>query len=436
IQQTHNQRERSFFTPINGRAGGRVGGGRPTSKVVCVYFLEGRCNRNPCRFAHTESSSLLLSNPKLAKKSPPSYNRLKNNLWVSSGSEDRIPHVRNRENPGYTGPKNSSSASSTVSDESGDKSTSKKTTLKNVCCHWLLGNCVRGDECRFLHSWFCGEGLTMLAKLEGHEKAVSGIALPLRSDKLLSGSRDGTVRLWDCNTGQCASVINLGAGVGSLICEGPWVFTGMPNVVKAWNIESLAEFSLDGPVGEVYSMVVANEMLFAGAQDGNILVWKGSPNTQNPFQLATSLRGHTRPVTCLAVWELDTLEPVMTLNDHTNAPMSLLCWDQFLLSCSLDHTIKVWFATGGGNVEAAYTHKEDHGVLALAGLNDPDGKPVLIGACNDNTVHLYELPSFMERGRIFSKHEVRVIEIGPDNLFFTGDGAGMLGVWKLLAKPS
>ena len=62
----------------------------------------------------------------------------------------------------------------------------------------------------------------------------------------------------------------------------------------------------------------------------------------------------------LQVWELDTLEPVMTLNDHTNAPMSLLCWDQFLLSCSLDHTIKVWFATGGGNVEAAYTHKEDH----------------------------------------------------------------------------
>lgn len=43
---------------------------------------------------------------------------------------------------------------------------------------------------------------------------------------------------------------------------------------------------------------------------------------------------------------------------------------------------------------------------------------------------------FMERGRIFSKREVRVIEIGPDNLFFTGDGAGMLGVWKLLAKPS
>lgn len=61
---------------------------------------------------------------------------------------------------------------------------------------------------------------------------MSGIALPLGSDKLYSASRDGTVQLWDCHTGQCAGVINLGAEVGSLICEGRWVFTGMPNVVK------------------------------------------------------------------------------------------------------------------------------------------------------------------------------------------------------------
>lgn len=50
----------------------------------------------------------------------------------------------------------------------------------------------------------------------------------------------------------------------------------------------------------------------------------------------------------------------MTLTGHTNAPMSLLCWDQYLLSCSLDQTIKVWIATEGGNLEVAYTHYEDH----------------------------------------------------------------------------
>ena len=52
------------------------------------------------------------------------------------------------------------------------------------------------------------------------------------SNKLYSGSSDGTVRLWDCHTGQCANVINLGGEVGSVCSEGPWVFVGLPNVVK------------------------------------------------------------------------------------------------------------------------------------------------------------------------------------------------------------
>ena len=51
----------------------------------------------------------------------------------------------------------------------------------------------------------------------------------------------------------------------------------------------------------------------------------------------------------------------MTLDGHTDAVMSLLCWDQYLLSCSLDRTIKVWFATDEeGNLDVAYTHKEEH----------------------------------------------------------------------------
>lgn len=37
---------------------------------------------------------------------------------------------------------------------------------------------------------------------------------------------------------------------------------------------------------------------------------------------------------------------------------------------------------------------------------------------------------FSERGRIFSKQVVRTIQVGPDGLFFTGDGSGLLSVWK------
>lgn len=82
----------------------------------------------------------------------------------------------------------------------------------------------------------------------------------------------------------------------------------------------------------------------------------------------------------------------MILNDHSDVVMSLICWDHYLLSCSLDCTIKVWAATASGSLEVVYTKKEEHGVLALGGMTDSKGNHILMCSCNDNSVRLYELP--------------------------------------------
>lgn len=47
-------------------------------------------------------------------------------------------------------------------------------------------------------------GFVFLCALAGHTEAISGISLPLGSDKLYSGSADGSVRIWDCNSGKVA----------------------------------------------------------------------------------------------------------------------------------------------------------------------------------------------------------------------------------------
>jgi WD40 repeat protein len=70
------------------------------------------------------------------------------------------------------------------------------------------------------------------------------------------------------------------------------------------------------------------------------------------------------------------------------------------------------------------------GALALSGMPDAQSKPVLLCSLNDNTARLYDLPSFSDRGRIFSKQEIRAIQMGPGGLFFTGDGTGELKVWQ------
>jgi len=36
--------------------------------------------------------------------------------------------------------------------------------------------------------------------------------------------------------------------------------------MQAWNIQNNADLSLNGPVGQVYSLVVGTDLLFAGTQ--------------------------------------------------------------------------------------------------------------------------------------------------------------------------
>ena len=58
----------------------------------------------------------------------------------------------------------------------------------------------------------------------------------------------------------------------------------------------------------------------------------------------------------IQLWDLDTFECTMTLNAHTDAVTSLICWDRYLLSGSSDCTIKIWYKNEEGALEVAYLH--------------------------------------------------------------------------------
>ncbi|KAM0053088.1 putative transcription factor WD40-like family [Helianthus debilis subsp. tardiflorus] len=70
----------------------------------------------------------------------------------------------------------------------------------------------------------------------------------------ICGSRDKTMRVWDCQSGQ-----------GLLKLAVKWAACSVK--AHAWNVQTSAELSLNGPVGQVYSLVVGNDLLFAGTQE-------------------------------------------------------------------------------------------------------------------------------------------------------------------------
>ncbi|KAK1394805.1 Zinc finger CCCH domain-containing protein 48 [Heracleum sosnowskyi] len=405
----------------------KVGG----SAGVCRFWMAGCCKRSDCRFLHPE---VPVPGVKKSWKNP--------NYHVPKTSQ--IGGIPRRQGPGFEVKSAKKPCDVTqIAQTSETKDVLERQNKKQLCKYWVTGNCVYGDQCKNLHSWYYGDGFTMLAKLNGHTKAVTGIALPSGSDMLYSVSKDKSMRVWNCHTGQCGEVVNFDDECGSLMCEGPCIFVGLPSAIKAWNLECRAEVALNGPlVGQVYAMEVGNNMLFAATHEGNISVWRTCSS-----QVAATLKGHTAAVVSLVVganrlysgsmdktikmWDLETLKCLQTLHGHSEVVMSLLCWDSFLFSGSLDGQIKVWAATESGKLEVVHECDEGHGIIGFCGITDAEAKPILLCSCNDNSVRLYELPSFTERGRIYAKAEVRTLQIGTGGLFFTGDAMGQLTVWKL-----
>ncbi|XP_042470473.1 zinc finger CCCH domain-containing protein 17-like isoform X2 [Zingiber officinale] len=197
------------------------------SNKVCFHWQAGRCSRHPCPFLHSNPPQTVLAD----------------------GAAKR-GHLQ-----GHV-PRNIASAGAPPSKwgkgRAGGKAPDK------ICNYFLAGNCSFGDKCRFLHSWFMSNSFSLLTQLQGHQKVVTGIALPSGSDKLYSCSKDESVRVWDTQTGKCVRAINMGGEVGCMTSEGPWLFIGVMNVVKAWNTQTTTEQGLDGLVGQVYALTVGN----------------------------------------------------------------------------------------------------------------------------------------------------------------------------------
>ncbi|KAG0536155.1 hypothetical protein BDA96_03G040200 [Sorghum bicolor] len=238
----------------------------------------------------------------------------------------------------------------------------------------------------------------------------------------------------------------MGGKVGCMITHGPWVFIGISKSVEAWNTKTGMKLSLQGPSSLVCSMAITDEMLFAGTRDGRIMAWK-FPSKESKIEPVFILSGHQRPVVSLSIsarrlysgsldktikaWDLTTWQCVQTLFEHKAAVTSVLCWDEKLLSCSLDKTVKVWTLSESGNLQAKYTHAEEHGLRTLFGMHRVGKTPVLFCSLhNSNCIRLFNLPSFDGMGTLLSKKEVRTIELTAGGLLFTGDCSGELKVWR------
>ncbi len=326
-----------------------------------------------------------------------------------------------------------------------------------------------------------------LSDLKGHKRKVTCMCLDQERGQLLTGSHDQTVRVWNCQTGECEATTQVGGEVDSMLMQAGFLFVGVKTTqgqgqIKVWNMSNMQHMVLEGHVGQVTALAAANGMLFSGGQDKAIRVWKVNPATGN-FECAAVLQqeqdGHRLSVSFMCVsepflfsgdtggtikvWDLEAGVIKQTLikahkNSQHPAIMSLLIWEGHLISGSLDGDIKIWEpadpATGNVvNPTCIYVYPEQdesqnrgrgrgrsynsrgtsaNGVLSMCGVADLAGKAVLMVSYNtENSIRLFELPTFIDRGSLRYISNARAMTgFPPGNLMIGGDEHGKVKCWR------
>ncbi|KAK1626402.1 hypothetical protein QYE76_000717 [Lolium multiflorum] len=180
-----NRRVHNRLGPAPGAASSSSSSGK-----VCHHWRVGRCNRFPCPFLHSELPEATANSSRPNQTDGPGAG---GHVW------------RNPNSGGGGGGRGGSGSNRWGRGPGGADVAARNWVQDRPCKYFLAGeHCSYGERCRYPHTYCMSNSITLLTPLQGHEKVVTGIALPNGSRKLYSWSRDGTVRLWDCQTGQVA----------------------------------------------------------------------------------------------------------------------------------------------------------------------------------------------------------------------------------------
>lgn len=222
---------------------------------------------------------------------------------------------------------------------------------------------------------------------------VSNVTFSPDGRYFVSGSRNGSVLVWETLTGNEIARVNHGSEVTSLAFspDGRYIVSGSQDgYVLVWETTTGNEVAHTNHGGEVYAITFS--------PDGMYVASGGSDNTAR-------------------VWETTTGNEVVRIN-HDNRVTSIAFSPdgQYVASGSSDNTVRVW-ATTTGNEIVRINH--DNTVTSI--VFSPDGKYVVSGSY-DRTVRIWESTTGKEIARMTHDNS-NIIRSRPDPDPIIPDGA-------------
>merc|ERR1712023_475309 len=270
------------------------------------------------------------------------------------------------------------------------------------------------------------EALILRGELKGHEGWVTSIATPLEpsSNQILSASRDKTVILWtltgdgvEDENGQCGRAKRALRGHNHFVqdvvisSDGQFALSGSwDGTLRLWDLTTgNTTRRFIGHTKDVLSVAfsVDNRQIVSGSRDKTIKLW----NTLGECQYTIQEQGHSEWVSCVR--------------------FSPLPQNPVIVSSGWDKLVKVWNLS---NCKLKRDYRGHTGYLNTVTVS-PDGSLCASGG-RDGTAKLWDLGSEEAKPlhTLDSGDEINALSFSPNRYWLCAAAGAVIKIWDLEQK--
>ncbi len=297
-------------------------------------------------------------------------------------------------------------------------------------------------NCKGVYQALCSNftnGVYASHTVQGHQGRV--FCLDFAQGKLISGSYDNTIKIWDLETGVCTQTLySHGDSVCCLaLAQGKLISGSYDNTIKIWDLETgICTQTLQGHRNVVSCVAFAQGKLISGSYDNTIKMWDIETGA-----CTQTLQTHEDMIFCLTfsqgklisgcndntikIWDLETGACTKTLQGHQNSVHCLAAFAQGkLISGSSDNTIKIWDLETGDCTQTLQGHRN-----TVCGLAFAQGK--LISGCHDQTIKIWDLSTYACTQTLQSPQSAVCCVASDQAKLISGSFSGEIKIWDFTA---